>query len=88
MTPVGPYYKGGFKPVKALIVDEYDRAAPLGMGAYKVGANYAAGLLGYEYAHQKGYPIALYLDPKEKKYHRRVRHVKFYRYRRQYIYYA
>ena len=68
VTPVGPYYKGGFTPVKALIVDEYDRAAPLGMGAYKVGANYAAGLLGYEYAHQKGYPIALYLDPKEKKY--------------------
>jgi branched-chain amino acid aminotransferase len=68
VTPVGPYYKGGFKPVKALIVDEYDRAAPLGMGAYKVGANYAAGLLGYEYAHQKGYPIALYLDPKEKRY--------------------
>jgi branched-chain amino acid aminotransferase len=68
VTPVGPYYKGGFKPVKALIVEEFDRAAPLGMGAYKVGANYAAGLLGYEYAHQQGYPIALYLDPKEKKY--------------------
>jgi branched-chain amino acid aminotransferase len=68
VTPVGPYYKGGFKPVKALIVEEYDRAAPLGMGAYKVGANYAAGLLGYEYAHRMGYPIALYLDPKEKKY--------------------
>jgi len=68
VTPVGPYYKGGFRPVKALIVDEFDRAAPLGMGAYKVGANYAAGLLGYEYAKHKGYPIALYLDPKRKKY--------------------
>ncbi|MBN2108051.1 MAG: branched-chain amino acid aminotransferase [Deltaproteobacteria bacterium] len=68
VMPVGPYYKGGFKPVKALIVEEFDRAAPLGMGAYKVGANYAAGLLGYEYAHQQGYPIALYLDPKEKRY--------------------
>ncbi len=67
-TPVGPYYKGGFKPVKALVVEEFDRAAPQGMGAYKVGANYAAGLLGYEYAHKKGYTIALYLDPKEKKY--------------------
>lgn len=68
VTPVGPYYKGGFKPVSALIIEEYDRAAPLGMGAYKVGANYAAGLLGYEYAHKMGYTIALYLDPKEKRY--------------------
>ena len=45
-TPVGPYYKGGFKPVKALIVEDYDRAAPQGVGDCKVGGNYAAGLGG------------------------------------------
>ena len=66
--PVGPYYKGGFKPVKAIVVEEYDRAAPLGVGAFKVGANYAAGLMGNEFAHKKGFPVALYLDPKKKKY--------------------
>ena len=68
VTPVGPYYKGGFKPVKALVIEEFDRAAPLGMGAYKVGGNYAAGLMGNDFAKKKGYPIILYLDPKEKKY--------------------
>ena len=67
-TPVGPYYKGGFKPVKALVIENYDRAAPLGMGPYKVGGNYAAGLMGNDYGKKQGYPIILYLDPKEKKY--------------------
>ncbi len=66
--PVGPYYKGGFKPVKALVIEDFDRAAPLGAGAYKVGGNYAAGLLSNEFGKKKGYPIVLYLDPKEKKY--------------------
>jgi branched-chain amino acid aminotransferase len=66
--PVGPYYKGGFKPVKALVLEDYDRAAPLGVGAYKVGGNYAAGLIGHEHSRAQGYPIELYLDPKEKKY--------------------
>ena len=68
VTPVGPYYKGGFKPVKALVVEQYDRAAPNGVGDCKVGGNYAAGLRGGEYAKKKGFPIPLYLDPKEKKY--------------------
>ncbi|HPA73395.1 MAG TPA: branched-chain amino acid aminotransferase [Spirochaetota bacterium] len=68
VTPVGPYYKGGFKPVKALVVEEFDRTAPLGVGDCKVGGNYAAGLRGSEYGHDKGYPIVLYLDPKEKKF--------------------
>ncbi|MBN2039636.1 MAG: branched-chain amino acid aminotransferase [Spirochaetes bacterium] len=67
-TPVGPYYKGGFKPVKALVIEDFDRAAPLGMGPYKVGGNYAAGLIGNAFGKEKGYPIILYLDPKEKKY--------------------
>ncbi len=68
VSPVGPYYKGGFKPVKALVVEEFDRAAPKGTGPFKVGGNYAAGLMGSEFAKKKGYPIALYLDPKEKIY--------------------
>ena len=67
-TPVGPYYKGGFKAVRALVVEEYDRAAPLGVGDCKVGGNYAAGLRGEIYGKKKGYPIVLYLDPKEKKF--------------------
>jgi branched-chain amino acid aminotransferase len=67
-TPVGPYYKGGFKPVKALVVEEFDRAAPSGVGDCKVGGNYAAGLRGGEVGKKKGYPIVLYLDPREKKY--------------------
>lgn len=68
VSPVGPYYKGGFKPVKALVVEEFDRAAPKGVGDCKVGGNYAAGLIGNEYGKKMGYPIVLYLDPKEKKY--------------------
>ena len=54
--------------MKALIVEEYDRAAPQGTGDCKVGGNYAAGLRGEIYGKQKGYPIVLYLDPKEKRY--------------------
>ena len=68
VTPVGPYYKGGFKPVRALVVDQFDRAAPVGTGDCKVGGNYAAGLRGDQYAHDKGYSVVLFLDPKEKKY--------------------
>jgi branched-chain amino acid aminotransferase len=68
VTPVGPYYKGGFKPVKALVVEEYDRAAPLGVGDCKVGGNYAAGLMARQFGLDRGYPIALFLDPREKKY--------------------
>lgn len=68
VTPVGPYYKGGFNPVKALIVEEYDRAAPHGVGDCKVGGNYAAGLAGGQFGKDKGFPVVLYLDSAEKKY--------------------
>lgn len=68
VTPVGPYYKGGFKPIKALVIEDFDRAAPLGVGDCKIGGNYAAGLRGSEYGKERGYPIVLYLDPKEKRY--------------------
>jgi len=68
VTPVGPYYKGGFNPVKALVVEEFDRAAPNGVGDCKVGGNYAAGLSGGQFGKDKGYPVVLYLDSKEQKY--------------------
>ncbi|HRR34156.1 MAG TPA: branched-chain amino acid aminotransferase [Kiritimatiellia bacterium] len=64
VMPVGPYYKGGLKPVRALVVDEYDRAAPNGMGDVKVGGNYAASLYAHESAKRAGYPVELYLDAK------------------------
>jgi len=68
VTPVGPYYKGGLTPVKAMVITEYDRAAPDGVGDCKVGGNYAAGLPGADQAKHGGYPVPLFLDPKEKKY--------------------
>ena len=65
VVPVGPYYKGGLQPVKALVYDEYDRAAPLGVGHVKVAGNYAAILYAHERAKENGYPVELYLDAKE-----------------------
>ncbi len=68
VTPVGPYFKGGFSSNPYVIVREYDRSAPLGTGIYKVGGNYAASLKANDLAHQKGYACEFYLDAKEKKY--------------------
>jgi branched-chain amino acid aminotransferase len=68
VTPVGPYFKEGFKPVDIMVCRGYDRAAPLGTGRFKVGGNYAASLESLELAHSKGFSTTLYLDPKEKKY--------------------
>ena len=64
VMPMGDYYKGGIKPVRAIIFDEYDRAAPQGMGDVKVGGNYAASLYAHEKAHHMGFPVELYLDSK------------------------
>ena len=47
---------------------EYDRVAPKGTGSIKVGGNYAASLVAGEKAHELGYSVMLYIDPKEKKY--------------------
>ncbi|MCH4156523.1 MAG: branched-chain amino acid aminotransferase [Muribaculaceae bacterium] len=68
VTPVGPYFKEGFKPTKVAIYRDYDRAAPCGTGRWKVGGNYAASLTAGDLAHKNGYSAVLYLDPKEKKY--------------------
>lgn len=68
VTPVGPYFKGGFRNTNLCITREYDRAAPRGTGRFKCGGNYAASLTAGKMAHDKGYSAVLYLDPKEKKY--------------------
>lgn len=65
VIPVGDYYKGGLSsPVNALIIEDFDRAAPRGVGAVKVAGNYAADLLPNMLSKKKGYPISLYLDAK------------------------
>jgi branched-chain amino acid aminotransferase len=60
--PVGPYFKGGMVPVNFTIAD-YDRAAPYGTGAVKVGGNYAGSLYPHELAVKKGFADCIYLDP-------------------------
>ena len=62
VTPVGPYYSGGVKPV-ALKVAEYDRAAPHGTGNIKAGLNYAMSLYPSVEAHAEGFADNMYLDP-------------------------
>ena len=68
VTPVGPYFKGGFAANPYVIIREFDRSAPLGTGVYKVGGNYAASLRANKMAHDLGYSCEFYLDAKEKKY--------------------
>ncbi len=67
VTPVGPYYKGGVKPVK-LQVSDYDRAAPHGTGNIKAGLNYAMSLKPSVEAHAKGYADNMFLDPMTRTY--------------------
>ena len=67
VTPVGPYYTGGVKPVK-LQVSEFDRAAPHGTGNIKAGLNYAMSLHPSVIAHSKGYADNLFLDPQTRTY--------------------
>lgn len=68
VTPVGPYFKEGFKPAPVAIMRGYDRAAPLGTGTIKIGGNYAASLVPGKKAVELGYSTILFLDAKEKKY--------------------
>ena len=60
-TPVGPYFKGGVKPL-TLKVSDYDRAAPCGTGHIKAGLNYAMSLHAIVTAHEEGYDENMYLD--------------------------
>ncbi len=62
-TPVGSYFNGEVRPVD-LIVSDYDRAAPAGVGHVKVGGNYAASMYPQYHAKQAGYADCIFLDPK------------------------
>ncbi|MGY3724414.1 branched chain amino acid aminotransferase apoenzyme [Granulicatella balaenopterae] len=62
VTPVGAYFKGGLTPTN-FVVSDYDRAAPVGTGAAKVGGNYAASLLAGKKAKERSFSDAIYLDP-------------------------
>ncbi len=63
VMPVGAYYKGGIKPVDAMISRDFDRAAPRGTGHIKAAGNYAASLLSGKIAKDNHCPVALFLDP-------------------------
>ena len=62
VTPVGPYFKGGVKPI-TIRVSDVDRAAPRGTGNIKAGLNYARSLHNIVDAHNKGFDENMYLDP-------------------------
>ncbi len=62
-TPVGPYFKGGAKPI-AIRVSDFDRAAPNGTGHIKAGLNYAMSLHAIVDAHNKGFSENMYPDSK------------------------
>ena len=66
-SPVGPYFKGGVKPL-SLRISDLDRAAPHGTGHIKAGLNYAMSLFVTMDAHAKGYDENVYLDPGSRTY--------------------
>lgn len=66
-TPVGPYFKGGAKPI-TICVSDYDRAAPHGTGHIKAGLNYAMSLHAYVAAHANRFDENMFLDPATRTY--------------------
>ena len=68
LSPVGPYFPEGFKPVKIWVSKDHVRAFPGGLGEAKTPANYAASLLAGEEARREGYPQVLWLDGMERRY--------------------
>jgi branched-chain amino acid aminotransferase len=68
LSPVGPYFKQGFRPVDLWVTDNYVRAVEGGVGEAKTGGNYAASLLAKREAQEKGYNEVLWLDARERKY--------------------
>ena len=64
-TPVGPYFKGGIRPIK-LRISDFDRAAPHGTGHIKAGLNYAMSLHAIVTAHEEGFAENMYLDPESR----------------------
>ena len=67
-SPVGAYTGGALEAIDVVIARDYDRAAPNGSGAYKVGGNYACSLLSLNKAVKLGYKAVLYLDPTSRKF--------------------
>jgi len=67
-APVSSYYGGKMRSIPAVIPLNYDRAAPLGSGSYKVSANYAGTFRPYQIAHDLGYTELLYLNSKTHEY--------------------
>ncbi len=68
MSPVGPYYPEGFKPVSIMATKDYVRAVRRGVGNTKTAGNYAASLLAQQVAKEAGYSQVLWLDAIEQKY--------------------
>jgi len=68
LSPVGPYYPGGFKPVPIMVTDKYVRAVRGGVGDCKTAGNYAASLMAQREAKKLGYSQVLYLDALKQKY--------------------
>ena len=68
LSPVGPYFKEGFKPVHLFVTDEYVRAAVGGMGEAKTGGNYAASLYAQKRAKDAGFSEVLWLEAREHRY--------------------
>jgi len=67
VIPVGDYYKGGLSKLDGLLITDYDRAAPRGVGNVKVAGNYAADILPNQQSKKSGYPIGLYCDAQTQK---------------------
>ncbi len=65
VSPVGPYFKTGFKPIRLKVEEHFDRAATLGVGQAKAGGNYSASLLPAKIAREEGFNEVVYLDPIE-----------------------
>jgi len=68
LSPVGPFFKNGFKPTKAYVAKENVRATQGGTGEAKTGGNYGATLYETQQAKAQGYPMVIWLDSSERKY--------------------
>ena len=68
VSPVGPYFKGGLKPIKLIVTNDFHRAPLKGTGGVKAIGNYVPGMLPSGLAKSKGYAEVIYLDAAEEKY--------------------